>query len=102
MRDAARVPRAAHCVRRQRRHRQRVDLLAHAVAERRIDELVARDARQAANASRDDQRLEMLAVAGDVDVLAGEAGFDRRLMDSGVTMCLLRRCVSGDSFRSRA
>ena len=61
---------------RQRLHRQRVDLLAHAVAERGVDELVLLDARQARERVRDDHRLEMRAVAAHLDVLAGEPGFD--------------------------
>ena len=36
------APRCRPLLRRERRHRQRVDLLAHAVAERRVDELVLR------------------------------------------------------------
>ena len=58
--------------RRQRLHRQRVDLLAHALAQRRVDELVTRDARLPSNAGRRSAH-EMPAVAVDLDVLAGQA-----------------------------
>jgi hypothetical protein len=55
---------------RERTHRKRVDLLAHALAERRIDQLVALHAAAAGELRGDDERLEMLAVARDFDVLA--------------------------------
>src|SRR6266702_3111633 len=48
---------------RQRAHRQRVDLLAHPIAERRVDELVALDPALAAEGLAHDQGLEMLTVA---------------------------------------
>src|SRR5712671_5776589 len=50
---------------RQRAHRQRVDLLAHPIAERRVDELVARDPALAAERLAHDQGFEMLTVAQD-------------------------------------
>lgn len=66
-------------VRRQRLHRQRVDLLAHAIAERRIDELVALHPVAAGKLGRHDERLEMLAVAHHLDMLAAEARLDAAL-----------------------
>src|SRR6185503_16770332 len=48
-----------------RHHRERVDFLAHAIAERRVDELVPLHAALALERRAHDQRLEMLAVAGD-------------------------------------
>src|SRR5712691_4354774 len=50
---------------RERMHRQRVDLAAHALAERRIDELVALHWALAAERLAHDQSLEMLTVAHD-------------------------------------
>src|SRR5689334_8577307 len=61
---------------RERAHRERVDLLAHAAAERGVDELVALHAAAARELRRDDERLEMLPVADDFDVLAREARGD--------------------------
>src|SRR5689334_14474008 len=58
---------------RERAHRQRVDLFAHALAERGIDELMALHAALPGELRRHDERLEMLPVADDLDVLAGEA-----------------------------
>ena len=46
-------------------HRQRVDLLAHPIAECRIDELVALHSALAAERFAHDQSLEMLSVAHD-------------------------------------
>src|SRR6266404_5757838 len=63
----------------ERAHRQRVDLLAHAIAERRIDELVALHAAAPGELVGNDQRQEMLAVAHHLDVLAGKRGRDRLL-----------------------
>src|SRR5438445_11684553 len=63
-------------LRREGAHRQRVDLFAHALAERRIDQLVALHAAAAGEFGGDDERLEMLAVARHLDVLAGEPGRD--------------------------
>src|SRR6201996_2073770 len=59
--------------RRQRLHRQRVDLLAHAVAERGIHALVAADAHQAFEFRRHDGGEEMSAVALHLEVIAGES-----------------------------
>src|SRR6266568_7203411 len=50
---------------RQRAHRQRVDLLAHPIAEHCVDELVARDPALAAERLAHDQSFEMLTVAQD-------------------------------------
>src|SRR4030095_3847676 len=57
-------------------HRQRVDLLAHALPERRIDELVALHAAPAGERLRDDERLEVLPVSDHFQVLAGETALD--------------------------
>src|ERR1700712_2636963 len=59
--------------RRQRLHRQRVDLLAHALAECRIHALVAADANQAFELRRHDGGEEMSAVAFHLEVIAGES-----------------------------
>src|ERR1044072_6015985 len=69
----------APLLRRQGTHREGVDFLAHAIAERRIDELVALHAVAAGELIRDHQRLEVLAVADHLDMLAGERGLDRLL-----------------------
>src|SRR5688500_14893005 len=66
-------------VRRQGPHGKRVDFLAHALAERAIDQLVALDAAFAGELRRDDHGLEVLAVADDFDVLAGESALDAAL-----------------------
>src|SRR5882672_6860875 len=66
-------------VRRQGLHRQGVDLFAHAVAQRRVDQLVALDAALAGERARHDQRLEVLPIAGHLDVLARNPGLDTRL-----------------------
>src|SRR5689334_588858 len=57
-------------------HGERVDFLAHALAERRIDELVALDAAPAGELRGDDERLEVLPVADHFHVLAGEPVLD--------------------------
>src|SRR5438034_3476780 len=57
-------------------HRQRVDLLAHALAQGRVHELVALHAAAPGKLFRHDERLEVLAVAQDFDVLAGEPALD--------------------------
>src|SRR5882672_5067039 len=54
-------------LRSERAHRKRVDLLAHALAERGIDQLVALHAAAAGKFRRNDERLEMLAVARHLD-----------------------------------
>jgi hypothetical protein len=56
-----------------------VDLLAHAFAERGVDELMALHAVAAGELVRDDQRLEVLPVADHFDVLAGERALDALL-----------------------
>src|SRR6185436_14133277 len=63
----------------QRFHRKRVDFLAHALPERGVDELVALHAAPAFEFLRHDHRLEVLAVAAHLDVLAREPGFDALL-----------------------
>src|SRR5215213_2420636 len=60
-------------------HRQRMNLFAHAIAERGVDHLVALHAVLAGEARCHDQRLEMLAVADHLHVLARELGFDALL-----------------------
>src|SRR5205807_3767153 len=62
----------APLLRRERAHGQRVDLLAHALAERRIDQLVALHAAAAGEFGGDDERLEMQAAASNNDLLGGE------------------------------
>src|SRR5687768_4855173 len=61
---------------RERLHRKRVDLLAHAVAERGVDELVLLHLALAAEERAHDDRFEVTAVACDLDVLAFETLFD--------------------------
>ena len=56
-----------------------MDLLAHAIAERAVHQLVALDPAQALECRTDDQRLEMLPVAVDLDLVAGKSGLDRAL-----------------------
>ena len=58
----------------ERFHRQRVDLFAHAVAQRGVDDLVALDRALAREGRRDDDGLEVLAIAFDFEVGAFEAG----------------------------
>ena len=53
-----------------------MDLLAHELAERLVDELVALHATLAGEFARHHDRLEVLAVAEYFDMLAGEAGLD--------------------------
>src|SRR5450830_932579 len=60
----------------QRLHRQRVDFLAHAVAQGRVHQLVALDRALAGECGRDDDGLEVLAVAFHLQVGAFEAGGD--------------------------
>src|SRR5258706_2484698 len=65
--------------RRQGLHRQRVDFLAHAIAQRLVDQLVALHTVLALEGGRHDQRLEMLPVAAHLDAFAGEARLDSAL-----------------------
>src|SRR5215471_1155075 len=69
---------------RERLHRERMDLFAHPVAERGIYQLVPLHAILAGERRRDDQRLEMLAVADHLEVLAGDAGLDAGLDAFGI------------------
>lgn len=57
----------------QRSHRQRVNLLSHAVAERAIDVLVTGDTRLTFERRAYDQRLKVPAIAGYFDHFAFEA-----------------------------
>src|SRR5687768_7681156 len=61
---------------RERLHRQRVDLLAHSIAQCRVDPLVARDTGLAVELGRDDGREEMAAVSFDLEMRAAEPGGD--------------------------
>ena len=70
---------ASPFLRRKRLHGQRVDFLAHPLAQRRIDKLMTLDARQPGKFLAHDHRLEVLAVAGDFDVLARDPRFNRML-----------------------
>src|SRR5262249_13348060 len=69
----------APLLRRERAHRQRVDLFAHAIAERGLDQLVALHAGAPGELVGTHQRLKMLTVTHHLDVLAGERGRDRLL-----------------------
>ena len=53
-----------------------MDLLAHSIAQRRVDALVARHARAALELGRHDGGEEVPPVAFDLEVLAGQAGGD--------------------------
>src|ERR1700752_640929 len=57
---------------RERAHRQGVDLLAHALSQRRVHQLMALHAAAARELGRDDERLEVLSVADHLDALAVE------------------------------
>src|ERR1043165_2380383 len=69
----------APLLRRERAHRQGVDFLAHAPAERRLYQLAAPPAPLASEGGRHHQRLEMLPVPDHLHVLAGEPGGDAGL-----------------------
>ena len=64
---------------RQRAHGERVNFLAHALTERGVDQLVALDAAFSRELRGNHHRLEMLAVADHLDVVAGEPAFDSLL-----------------------
>src|SRR5688572_10465248 len=66
-------------LRRERPHRQGVDLLAHALAERRVHQLVALHAALSRESRGHHQRLEVLAVADYFHALAGEPRADALL-----------------------
>src|SRR5262249_4592775 len=61
---------------RERAHRQRVYLLAHALAERGVHELVTLHPRFPAEGLAHDQRLEVLAVAGHAHFAARQSRLD--------------------------
>ena len=61
---------------RERLHREGMDLLAHAIAQRAVHELVLAHLGQSAEARAHDDRFEVPAVAGDFDVIALEALLD--------------------------
>src|SRR5919204_2667160 len=67
----------------ERTHGKRMDLFAHALTERGVHELMALHAVSALELARYDERLEMLAVARDLDMLAGESRFDAVLYAFG-------------------
>jgi hypothetical protein len=58
----------------ERLHRQRVDLSAHSIAQRRIDALVALHPRPALEIGGDDGGKEVPAVTFDLEMRAFEAG----------------------------
>ena len=60
-------------IRRQRFHRQRVDFLAHAVAQRLVDQLVLLHLVFATEGFADDYRFPVMAVAGDFNMFAIES-----------------------------
>ena len=53
-----------------------MDFLAHTLAQRGIDELVPLHAALALEGTTDDQRLEMLAIAGNAQLLAFQTAGD--------------------------
>src|SRR3989454_3185858 len=63
----------------QRAHRKGMDFLAHALAERRLTQLMALHAAPSRELAGHDQRLEMLSVADHFHMLAGEPRRDPRL-----------------------
>src|SRR3989454_8611963 len=63
----------------QRAHRKGMDFLAHALAERRVNQLMALHAAPSRKLPGYDQRLEMLSVADHFHMLAGEPRCDPRL-----------------------
>src|SRR5437660_1643740 len=63
----------------QRGHRQRMDFLAHARAQRTVYELVAAHLGECFESTAHDERLKVLPVPADPDPLAGEAGLEPRL-----------------------
>jgi hypothetical protein len=69
---------------RQRFHRQRVDFLAHALAQRAVHELVLAHLGQAPELRAHDDRLEVAAVACDFDVIALQSLFDALLDEIGI------------------
>ena len=60
-------------------HREGVDLSTHSVAKGTVHQLVALDPTEAFERGTDDPRLEMLAIAVDLNLVAGKAGLDRVL-----------------------
>src|SRR5438128_702156 len=62
---------------RQRLHRQGMDLITHAIAQRAIDELVLFNFGQPTEGSAHDDGLEMLTVTDHFDVLASKPCLDR-------------------------
>jgi hypothetical protein len=57
-------------------HGKRVDLGAHTLAQRRVNELVLLHARLAAEGGAHNHRFKMMPVAVDLHVVAGKAAFD--------------------------
>ena len=63
-----------------------MDFLAHALAERRVNQLMALHAAPSRELAGHDQRLEMLSVADHFHMLAGEPRRDPVFTLSGVTI----------------
>src|SRR5581483_11606030 len=57
-------------------HRKRVDLFAHALTQRAIDDLVLLHPALAAELGADDHSLEMMAIADHLDVFASQTALD--------------------------
>ena len=55
-----------------------MDLFAHAITKRPVDQLMALHAALAGKGAGNNDGLEMLAIADDLEVLAGEACLDSR------------------------
>ncbi len=64
-------------------HRERVDFLAHALAQGGVHPLMAAHTRQAFELGRDDGGVEVLAIALHVQVIAAETGGNVRVELSG-------------------
>src|SRR5690606_29914743 len=89
-------------LRRERAHGERVDLLAHAIAQGGVNHLVALHAALALEGGRDDERLEVLAIADDFDMPALEAGGDALLDAFGIHHGGFTIRCSRDGFSSAA
>ena len=63
-----------------------MDLLAHPLAERRVDELVLAHSGNTLERLADDHGLPMVAVAAHLEVVATDPRGDQDWMDSDVTM----------------
>jgi hypothetical protein len=68
---------------RERLHRERVYVFAHALAERFVDELMLTHFREPSEKRAHDHRFEMATITGHFDVIALKAFFDALLDEIG-------------------